>query len=244
MKDLCIAIDIGNTMTHIGLVDRSALRCLSRTQFPTAGAEAAIAAACAEMAVPKSVPVRVSSVVSSLTVRLEKLLPEHNLVILTGETQLPFRVDYDSLATLGADRLADALYCFRAYPAKTAIIIDAGTAVTIDVLDQGATFCGGAILPGLMTQIRSLFSNTADLPDLAMDGGFVLPGRSTADCIRGGVCVGLTGAIEKIVETYTQRFGQECVVVVTGGDWKWLKPYSELAVAHVADMTIIGTGLL
>jgi type III pantothenate kinase len=74
---------------------------------------------------------------------------------------LPLKVRYEKPSSLGADRLADALYAVTVYPGENVVIIDSGTAVTIDLVTAGGEFAGGTIIAGVEAQLRILHSSTA-----------------------------------------------------------------------------------
>lgn len=138
-----------------------------------------------------------------------------NLHFLTLE-QVPLQNTYP---TLGIDR-ALALWGTLQQYGSPALTIDAGTALTLTGADTNASLVGGAILPGLGLQLRSLSTHTALLPLLPADATAPPPPRwatSTPDAIQSGVLYGLTAAVQDFVEDWRRRF-PDSAIALTGGD--------------------------
>ncbi len=130
--------------------------------------------------------------------------------------QVPLKNIYP---TLGIDR-ALALWGTLQQYGSPALTIDAGTALTLTGADPNASLVGGAILPGLGLQLRSLSTHTALLPLLYSDAAAPLPphwATSTVDAIQSGVLYGLTAAIQHFAEDWLQQF-PDSAIALTGGD--------------------------
>src|SRR5690606_14960859 len=99
---------------------------------------------------------------------------------------------------VGPDRLANATWAARTYPGRAAVVIDAGTAITFDVVDARGAFVGGLIAPGLRLCARALATGTARLPEVALElePPPVLGGR-TREAIEGGLVWGAVGLINE-----------------------------------------------
>lgn len=145
------------------------------------------------------------------------------VTVLASWKDLPLRVDVEAPDAVGMDRLLNAVAANARRPEGiAAVVIDAGSAVTVDWLDSGGTFCGGSIFPGLRLMAHSLHEHTALLPLLEVTAPSPLPGRSTADAIRAGVFWALAGGIAALAGQLT-RNGQVASasppwVCLTGGD--------------------------
>jgi type III pantothenate kinase len=142
-----------------------------------------------------------SSVVPDWSVMLRRLLEESGVgtvVEVRYDMALPFEIGVDSPETLGPDRISAAAGAW-ASGGREAVIVDAGTAVTVDVVHNGV-FEGGAIFPGSHLLARSLSDGTAALPFIAgTSRGAALPGRNTEAAIRAGITWGLVGAVTELV---------------------------------------------
>lgn len=136
---------------------------------------------------------------------------------LGADTALPFSVSYGP--GLGADRLAAVAGASERAPHRSLLVVDAGTAVTYDVVTDGGDHCGGNIAPGATLRAQALAAHTAALPAVTLAGDTPLTATATADAIRSGVLRGIVAEIE-----YYHRRLQGAVVVLTGGDAPLLAP--------------------
>jgi type III pantothenate kinase len=130
-------------------------------------------------------------------------------------------VAVDKPTQVGIDRLLTALAARRIAPAdRPVIVINVGTAMTVDLIDVAATFAGGAILPGPTLMARSLHDYTAKLPRVSIDPVKPLAtwGRNTRDAIELGIGAAITGAADFLVWEWANRFNPTPSVHVTGGD--------------------------
>ena len=135
---------------------------------------------------------------------------------LTADSVYPFEIDYGTPETLGADRLAAAAGALLHHPGADLLVIDAGSALTIDEVTGGA-FRGGSISPGLSMRFRSLHEYTGRLPLVTERSGFTFPGKTTRDAIAGGVMMGLAYEIIEYIRTFEKKYHNP-VAVITGGD--------------------------
>jgi type III pantothenate kinase len=252
MNSMTIAIDIGNTYARFGLIDCARLACVKRVACNTSE----LAERAAEMFTNlmsdhhdlTSLPVLISTVVHARTSQLERLVrtfPEAaGPTRVRVNTSLPFPVRYEFPNLLGADRIANALYAFRAFPGKNLCIIDAGTAVTVDFLSADHGFMGGAIMPGVATQMNCLNKATAALPALKPSPAMPrFPGKSTEECITAGVVLGVAGAVSLLVGQLRVLAEDDMLVVACGGEWPLIAPWVDFTFTHAPDCTLIGTGI-
>ncbi len=149
------------------------------------------------------------------------------VIELTPDTPLPIGIDYDSKATLGVDRIAAAAAAAEIFPGQDVIVVDAGTAVTVDHVDSTGTFRGGNIAPGLSLQLDSLHSHTARLPQVNIPRHPSphprLTGTDTPSAILAGCLTGIAGAVEYVARRIVP--GSLPAVVVTGGNSRLIAPY-------------------
>ena len=152
----------------------------------------------------------------------EKL--KHNFsffLTLDNKTALPFKVNYQTKHTLGADRIA-AIAGADAENGKGAkIVIDAGTAITYDFMDSERVFQGGNIAPGLRLRFMSLNQFTGALPLVDIEGEYPFIGKSTETAIRCGVVDGVVFEIEGFINNIKKHYSN-VFVFLTGGDAKFL----------------------
>lgn len=249
-NNFTLAIDIGNTRSHFGIIDNNALSCIASVAIPSDSVPANLVPTVLELLgrYDKTMcgSIVIASCIRSLSKisysKLNDLFP--GKVMLAGYSKkLPFGCNYKKPFTLGVDRLAQALYGSVLFENTDLILISAGTAVTIDLLYKN-NLAGGVILPGLRTQLISLQKQTDALPFVKNEelSHVSLPGTTTVECISAGVLYGIAGAIERIVGEY-KKSADQSIVLATGGDWEVLSPYISFVHKHISNMTLIGTAL-
>ena len=141
------------------------------------------------------------------------------VVFKPATTPIPLANHYHTPETLGADRLAAAVGAQAMYPDCDIMIVDFGTAITIDFVESGA-FKGGNISPGVTTRFRALSDYTARLPRCYATEEVLGYGRTTKEAIEQGVMRG----VEYEILGYTEAFLQKNVkkeIIFTGGDAKY-----------------------
>lgn len=141
---------------------------------------------------------------------------------LTAETPLPIRSLYQTPETLGKDRLAAVVGANSLFPHKNILVIDAGTALTIDFIDSEGNYHGGNISPGLNMRFRVLHEYTKNLPLLTHDFDYKIIGDSTASAIASGVKNGIIFEINSYIDHFVKKFPQ-LVTILTGGDGFFLE---------------------
>lgn len=160
---------------------------------------------------------------------LERWLRDHNQHVtrLRDYRDVPLRLALDHPETAGIDRLLGALAAHHRARPRPAVVINMGTALTIDLVDAEGVFRGGAILPGPQLMANALHTWTARLPhlDVAELGTPSIPGNSTRTAIHWGITAGTLGAIDVALRTYRQRLGSPPVIYLTGGGASFLESH-------------------
>ena len=195
----------------------------------------------------KSDGAAVSSVVGEWNGPCESALRSagiENIIFAAHDSPWPFVLDIDNPETIGPDRLcaAAAVACEGE---TDAVIIDAGTAVTVDIL-IGGQFAGGAIMPGLDMMLRSLSERASALPRISIEPGTeaVPPGRDTASAIRAGVLGAYRGGTQGLVGLSIERFMNLPLVFLTGGDAGLLVDAVSPVPRHYPDLVLQGLNCL
>lgn len=156
------------------------------------------------------------------------------------------KVGVDRPHHVGVDRLANALAARHlCRTGQGAIVVDAGTALTVDLVDEAGTFAGGAILAGPRLAARALQHGTATLPEapLPTPPAPAAVGKSTVGAIQAGLVWGAVGAVRELVGRMTAELSVPPAVVVTGGDAPWLAPAlsdEHLAIEVHEHLTLVG----
>ena len=125
--------------------------------------------------------------------------------------------------TTGIDRVC-AVRAAWAQVGGACIVVDGGTAVTVNWVDSSGTFLGGAIIPGLRLWLESLHTGTAQLPacPCVTDSMPDACGDGTANALKAGAFHGIAGAVERLVREARRLLGATTPVLVTGGSGAWL----------------------
>ena len=120
---------------------------------------------------------------------------------------------------VGADRIGNAIAVSEMYPERNVVVVDFGTAITLDAVTANREYLGGSICAGIGLAMDALGSKTAKLPYVEITQPKVALGRSTTECIQGGLFFGYFGLIKELVSRIRKEaFGDEkCIVVATGG---------------------------
>ncbi len=160
-------------------------------------------------------------------------------IMLTPRTPLPFANVYP---TLGADRIAAVAGAQSYYPQQPVLVIDVGSCITYDFIDQQAYYQGGLISPGIRMRLRAMHTFTARLPlvELGDPEPLNLMARNTPDSLRGGAVQGAVAEISQMIRMYTDKFS-DLHVVVCGGDVSYFSSLQQdHAVTIVPELILIG----
>lgn len=154
---------------------------------------------------------------------------------------LPLRVQLDRPEAVGIDRLLDAVAVnVRRQTGRPAIIVDAGSAITVDAVSADGAFLGGAIAVGLGLSARALHEFTYWLPLVNVTAAAAPLGRSTPDAMHSGLFWGTVGAVRELVRQLAGSLGGSPELFLTGGDAALIAPHVDPA-AHLApDLTLHG----
>jgi len=151
---------------------------------------------------------------------------------------IPIRAEVDKPERVGVDRLLAALAAFRRAEGAC-IVVDAGTAVTVDAVSADGAFQGGAIFPGLEMIARALAEGTAILPRVDLPSEAPLVGKNTREAISAGLVHGVTGAVAALVEGARKTVGREAAVLLTGGDAALLAPHLPAVLREVVPNLVL-----
>jgi type III pantothenate kinase len=153
--------------------------------------------------------------------KIEKLKYLLNLVVLSSSTQVPFINLYETPKTLGVDRIALVSGAVKKFPNKNVLIIDAGTCITFDFVNDKSAYFGGAISPGVEMRYKSLHLFTSKLPNLEKNYPNNFIGNNTNESINSGVVNGVVQEIDGVINQYKKKY-IDLTVVLTGGDTNFL----------------------
>ena len=174
------------------------------------------------------------------TVEVADLLRKCGMEVLemTSLTPVPIGNDYLSPATLGVDRLAAAVGAVDVLGYRDCLIVDFGTAITIDLVENGV-FRGGNISPGVRTRFRALHDYTSRLPQCEATDEILLLGRTTQQAIEQGVMEGITHEIEGYIRAFSLK-NDKLTLIFTGGDANFFVKRIKNAIFAKCDLVLCG----
>ena len=184
-----------------------------------------------------------SALISNVSsIKINDILYRFNINIyeLDSTFIFPFKLNYQTTETLGNDRLALAAAATILFPNSNNLVIDAGTCITIDFIDNNNHFMGGSISPGVKMRYDSLNHYTANLPLLKNENNFDYPGNSTNASIHAGIIGGVSNEINGFIKQINSK-NEKVNVILTGGDAKILS--KTLKITIFANQNFILEGL-
>ena len=137
-------------------------------------------------------------------------------IFVSHELDLGVPIRYHNPSEVGADRLVNAVAAIHKYGAP-AIVVDFGTATTLDVISPLGEYLGGCIMAGVGISAEALFRTAARLPRIELVAPPHVIGRTTVEAMQSGILLGYAGAIDALVERIHKELGCETTVVATGG---------------------------
>ena len=157
--------------------------------------------------------------VDALIYKLSKLKP---CQLFTTQTQIPIQNKYQSISSLGSDRITASIGAYYLYPNNNVLVIDAGTCIKYNFTNSNNEYLGGGISPGIEMRFKALNQLTAKLPLTPFNKNFdELIGNSTENSILSGVINGTIQEIDGIITCYKSDF-PNLICVLTGGDAEYL----------------------
>ena len=164
---------------------------------------------------------------------------------LTHDTPVPLAIAYRTPHTLGLDRVATAVGAWAEFTGCNLLVVDAGTAITQDVVLADGTFLGGTISPGVEMRFRAMHDYTSRLPQVDAYGETPVVGYDTLTAMRSGAVLGAAGEIDCKAATLRQLLGGQLKVMLTGGDAELLAEYLQLGNVTIdGDLLFKGLGTI
>lgn len=248
---MTLALDIGNTAVKGGLFDGDALvRTFRFATDATASVPAYRHALRHHLGSVDVQRIGIASVVPTVTDRLVAAVQAETLhppLVIHHTLVLPFAMGYETPETLGTDRIAAAAGAhalFRAEHPGPLVTVDAGTAVTVEVLSADDEFQGGAIGAGPDLLRRALAGDTAQLPDVAPRLPRRTIGRSTRASIQSGILFPFLDGVRGLLARVADELADEPFIVATGGWGGLLAKHIDAIDAHEPYLVLHGVRTL
>lgn len=187
----------------------------------------------------------VSSTVPRLTAVLREMADRYFSVppvVLEPGTRSGMPILYDNPREVGADRIANAIAAFDLYGGPC-IVVDFGTATTVDATSHNGEYLGGAIMPGIEISLDALFERAAALPRVDLSIPKRVIGKSTVASVQSGVFYGCVDAVDGLCRRFQTELG-ECTVISTGGLGDMISPHSVTIQHYEPWLTLHGLRLI
>ena len=181
--------------------------------------------------------VLVSSVNGDSNALIRELNPA-KVLLLSSATPLPIRNLYATPKTLGADRLAAACGAWAIYPDQTSLVIDLGSCINYELVDEHGNYLGGVISPGISMRFQAMHQFTAKLPTVQPSISAKLIGDSTETCMQSGVMNGILAEIHGFISKISDKH-PSCNIVICGGDAHFFEDQIK-ETNFVPDLVLIG----
>lgn len=150
---------------------------------------------------------------------------------------------YHNPREVGTDRLVNAVAAVRQYGSPL-IIIDIGTAITFDAIDQDGAYQGGAIFPGIKIAMEALFRKASKLPRVDIARPEHAIGKTTVQSMQSGAVRGYAGALAGIITEFQQELGGQARVIATGGMGRMMAAYCSLIDEVNPNLTLEGLRMI
>jgi type III pantothenate kinase len=245
---MLLAIDTGNTQTVIGLFDDSELADHWRISSVASRTSDELALMIQQFLGfhgfsfdAQVTGVAIASGVPSVTAALREMTTRYfgfEALVLEPGVRTGMPILYDNPKEVGADRIANAVAAYDGYGGPT-IVVDFGTANTIEAISAKGEYLGGAIFPGIEISMDALFERAAALRRVELVPPKNVIGKTTVESIQSGSVYGFSGQVDALVDRFEDELG-ECTVIATGGLADLIIPFSRTIQHHEPWLTLHG----
>lgn len=245
---MILAVDVGNTQTVLGLFEEQILDAHWRVSTDATMTADEIRIKIAGLLAGEGMDwgavsrVIVSSVVPRLTDAYEEVARRatgHAAMVVGPGLKTGMPVRYDNPHEVGADRIVNGVAAYQAFGGPV-LVVDFGTATTIDVIDAEGGYLGGTISPGLETSADALFAKAARLSKVELEDPGTVIGRNTRASVQAGLLLGEAAKVDGLVRRAWRELGVETRVVATGGLAEKIAPQCETVTDVDTDLTLKG----
>jgi type III pantothenate kinase len=252
---LLLTVDVGNTQTHLGVWEGSHLTHQWRASTDPARTADELAMFFGEFlrmagaSFPSQITgLSVCSVVPSVTLELRDLAHRYlgfSAVVVEPGVKTGIAVLTDNPKEVGADRIANAVATHTIFPDENAVVVDFGTAITVDAVSAHGEYMGGAIAPGLETAASALFHATAQIRRVELsEAPPSALGKNTVTSVQSGIIYGTTDLVDGLVDRITDELGGRTRVIATGGSAPSIARHSRKIERLEPTLTLTGLRLI
>ncbi len=224
---MLLAVDVGNTHTHLGVFKSDELvhEWRAATDESRTADELALMfgqfLALVDLSFSREITgVTLSSVVPRVTQEMREMTLRYfgfPAVVVGPGIKTGIAVVTDNPREVGADRIANAVAAHDLFPDEPVVVVDFGTAITVDAVSARGEYLGGAIAPGLESSATALFQATAQLPRVELVAPCSAIGKTTVTAIQSGLVYGTAAMVDGLVARVADELGGRARVLATGG---------------------------
>jgi type III pantothenate kinase len=224
---MLLAVDVGNTQTHIGVFERERLEHEWRASTNPSRTADELALLFGEflsfvdLSFSRQITgVAISSVVPRITQELREMTYRYfgfPAVVVEPGIRTGIAVATDSPRDVGADRIANAVAAHDLFPDEDVVVVDFGTAITVDAVSKKGEYLGGAIAPGIDTAASALFESTAKIQRVELITPPTAIGKSTMTAVQSGIMYGTAAMVDGLIDRVVDELDGGARVVATGG---------------------------
>ena len=245
---MLLVIDIGNTNITIGCMDGEKICFDARIATDRARTSDQYGVEIKNMMEAFGVQLSdiqdciISSVVppvfNSVRTGVYKITGREPMVVRSG-LKTGLNICMDTPSQVGADRIVIAVAALTRYKAPL-ILIDMGTATTIEVVEPENRYVGGVIIPGVRISMDALTSRTAQLPGISLDTPGKVVAKNTVACMRSGIMYGTAAMLDGMIDLIGQELGHDSTVIATGGLAQFVIPLCRHRILLEKDLLLRG----
>ena len=171
-----------------------------------------------------------------------KVIGRQPMVVGPGlKTGLNIQMDVPS--QVGSDRIVIAVAALAEYKAPL-ILMDLGTATTVEVVEPDNLYMGGIIFPGVRLSLEALTSRAAQLPGISLDKPRKVIGKNTVDCMRSGMMYGTAAMLDGVIERIEEELGHSATLIATGGLAQFITPLCRREIILEKDLLLKGLNII
>ncbi len=226
-----IAVDYGNTTAKVGIFENELLR-EKRLFTEPAGLRSFLENQAAANVIVSSVSYPAEELLSWIVTVGKKLS-------LTYSLPLPIKNLYATPQTLGVDRIAAVCGALSIFPQQPCLVIDVGTCINYEFIDEKENYHGGSISPGIAMRFEAMHTFTSRLPLVNPVPDPPLIGSSTETCMQSGVINGMRAEIEGIIQQYLDHY-PSTKVLLCGGDASFFESRLNQSIFVAPDLVLQG----
>lgn len=249
---MLLAIDIGNTNVVIGCIHKNKILFEARIATDRSRTSDQYGVEIKNMLETYGVKREnicdciISSVVPpvfhSVRTGVLKVIGKQPMVVGPG-LKTGLNIQMDTPSQVGSDRIVVAVAALAEYQPPL-ILMDLGTATTIEVVEPGNIYLGGVIIPGMRISADALTSRTAQLPGISLDSPKRVIGKNTVDCMRSGIMYGTAAMLDGVVERMEEELGHKSTIVATGGMAQFVVPLCKREIKLEKDLLLKGLNII